>query len=98
MDAVLDSTFLHLGDRLRVSVNLLRVEDGASLWAERFDERFTDIFAIQDKVSQQVAQRLRLRLSPAAAGAAHQTLYFEPGSLQLLREGHVSLRQYRSQS
>jgi TolB-like protein/Tfp pilus assembly protein PilF len=65
VDAVLDSTFLQIGDQLRVTVNLLRVEDGASLWAEKFDERFTDIFAIQDKVSQQVAQRLRLKLSPA---------------------------------
>ena len=65
VDAVLDSTYLHVGDQLRVTVNLLRVEDGASLWADKFDERFTDIFAIQDKVSQQVAQRLRLRLSPA---------------------------------
>jgi TolB-like protein len=65
VDAVLDSTFLHVGERLRITVNLLRVADGASLWAEQFDERFTDIFAIQDKVSQQVAERLRLRLSPA---------------------------------
>jgi len=65
VDAVLDSTYLQMGDQLRVTVNLLRVEDGASLWAEKFDERFTSIFAIQDKVSQQVAQRLRLRLSPA---------------------------------
>lgn len=65
VDAVLESTFLHVGDQLRVSVNLLRVADGASLWAEKFDERFTDIFAIQDKVSQKVTQRLRLRLSPA---------------------------------
>ena len=65
VDAVLDSTFLHVGDQLRVNVNLLRVEDGASLWAETFDERFTDIFTIQDRVSQQVAQRLRLRLSQA---------------------------------
>jgi TolB-like protein len=65
VDAVLDSTFLHVGDQVRVTVNLLRVADGASLWAEKFDERFTDIFAIQDKVSQQVAQRLRLKLSPA---------------------------------
>jgi eukaryotic-like serine/threonine-protein kinase len=65
VDAVLDSTFLQVGDQLRVTVNLLRVEDGASLWAEKFDERFTDIFAIQDKVSQKVAQRLRLKLSPA---------------------------------
>jgi TolB-like protein/Flp pilus assembly protein TadD len=65
VDAVLDSQFLHVGDRLRVNVNLLRVADGATLWADKFDERFTDIFAIQDKVSQRVAQHLRLRLSQA---------------------------------
>ena len=64
-DAVLDGTFQRAGDRLRVSVNLLRVRDGASLWAESFDMRFTDIFTIQDEVSKGVAARLRHRLSPA---------------------------------
>jgi eukaryotic-like serine/threonine-protein kinase len=65
VDSVLDGTFLHEGEILRVSVNLLRVEDGASLWAESFDMRFTDIFAIQDEASRQVVSKLRLRLSPA---------------------------------
>ena len=65
VDAVLEGTYLHVGDQLRVTVNLLRVEDGASLWAEKFDERFIDIFSIQDRVSRQVAQRLQLKLSPA---------------------------------
>jgi eukaryotic-like serine/threonine-protein kinase len=64
-DSVLDGTFLRSGDRLRVSVNLLRTSDGSSLWAESFDVRFTDIFAIQDEVSKEVAARLRLKLSPA---------------------------------
>ena len=63
-DAVLDGTFLHSGDRLRVSVNLLRVSDGTSLWAESFDMRFTDIFTIQDEVSKAAAARLQLKLSP----------------------------------
>jgi TolB-like protein len=64
-DAVLDGTYLRVGDRLRITVNLLRVSDGASLWAEKFDQEFTDIFGIQDRVSQQVAQRLWSKLSPA---------------------------------
>jgi len=64
VDAVLDGTFLRVGDHLRVSVNLLRIEDGASLWADRFDEQFTNIFEIQDRISQQVAARLRHRLDP----------------------------------
>ena len=75
-DSVLDGTFLHVGDRLRVSVNLLRVQDGSSLWAESFDMSFTDIFAIQDEVSREVVAKLRLKLSPAeqAQLAKRQTM------------------------
>ena len=62
-EAVLEGNFQRASDRLRVSVNLLRVADGASLWAESFDMRATDIFTIQDNVAQQVASRLQLRLN-----------------------------------
>jgi hypothetical protein len=34
------------------------------VWAEKFDQQFTDIFAIQDRVSQQVVQSLWVKLSP----------------------------------
>ncbi len=61
-DAVLEGSVQRADDRLRVSVNLLRTADGASLWADRFDMRTTDIFTIQDTVAQQVASRLHLRL------------------------------------
>src|SRR5438876_6848922 len=54
-DAVLEGSIQRDGDRLRVSVNLLRTSDGASLWADNFDLRMTDIFTIQDSVAQQVA-------------------------------------------
>ena len=66
VDAVLDGTYLRVGNQLRITVNLLRVADGKSLWAETFDQQFTEIFAIQDRVSQQVAQRLLLRLNSTA--------------------------------
>ena len=64
VDAVLEGSVQRADDRLRVSVSLLRTSDGASLWAESFDMRTTDIFTIQDTVAQQVASRLRLRLDP----------------------------------
>jgi tetratricopeptide (TPR) repeat protein len=48
-----------------VSVNLLRTSDGASLWNDSFVLKMTDIFAIQDNVSQQVAARLNLKLDPS---------------------------------
>jgi serine/threonine-protein kinase len=64
-DAVLEGSVQRADDRLRVSVSLLRTGDGASLWVDSFDMRTADIFTIQDKVAQQVASRLRLRLDPA---------------------------------
>jgi TolB-like protein len=65
VDTVLEGSFQRANDRLRVSVNLLRSSDGASLWTDSFDLRMVDIFAIQDTVSQQVASRLRLQLNPS---------------------------------
>jgi TolB-like protein len=62
VDSVLEGSFQRSDDRLRVSVNLLRSGDGASLWADSFDLRVSDIFTIQDTVAQQVASRLRLQL------------------------------------
>ncbi len=64
-DAALEGSVQRSGDRLRVSVNLLRTSDGESLWADKFDMPMTDIFMIQDTVAQQVASRLRLQLNPA---------------------------------
>ena len=62
VDSVLEGSFQRSDDRLRVSVNLLRTRDGASLWTDSFDLRMSDIFTIQDTVAKQVASRLRLQL------------------------------------
>ena len=61
--AVMDGSLQRSGDRLRVSLQLLRVPDGATLWAGSFDTVLTDPFAVQDAISAQVGQELSLRLS-----------------------------------
>ena len=63
VDAVLDGSLQRVGDRVRVTVQLVGEADGAPLWAETFDEKFTDMFAVQDAISARVAEALRLRLS-----------------------------------
>ena len=62
VDSVLEGSLQRAGDRLRVSVNLLRCLDGKSLWSDSFDILMADIFTVQDTVAQQVASRLRLQL------------------------------------
>jgi TolB-like protein len=62
-DAVLDGTVQRSGQRLRINLNLLRVRDGASLWSGKFDEESGDVFALQDRISEQVSGALRLKLT-----------------------------------
>jgi tetratricopeptide (TPR) repeat protein len=51
------------GERIRVTVQLLNVYDGILRWAEKFDEKFTDIFGVEDSISEQVAKALAPKLT-----------------------------------
>jgi len=63
VDAVLEGTIYRSGERIRLSVQLVSVRDGAPLWSYKCDERCTDIFAVQDSISERVAEALALKLS-----------------------------------
>jgi len=65
VDTVLDGSLQRRGDRLRVSVRLLRVADGRQLWTQNFDQDFTTIFDVQDVIAGRVAQALSVRWAPA---------------------------------
>ena len=52
-----------IGDRIRVNVRLVRVADGTAVWAETFDEKYTDIFVVQDAIATQIASALALNLT-----------------------------------
>jgi len=63
VDAVLDGRIQRASDRVRLTVQLIRVRDGVQLWGESFDKEFTDIFALEDSLSERVAQSIRLKLT-----------------------------------
>lgn len=69
VDAVVEGYVLREGERLRITTRLLRVTDGQSLWSGNFDEKFSDILAVQDSISQRVAQTIAPHLSQ---GTAHR--------------------------
>lgn len=63
VEAVMEGSVQRVGDRIRVTVQLVSVPDGAPLWAEKFDEQFTNIFAVQDRISEQATRALTLSTS-----------------------------------
>lgn len=63
VDAVLDGTMQRSNGRIRMTVQLVRVRDGRTLWADKFDEPLSGILALQDSLSEQIARTVTPRLS-----------------------------------
>ncbi|HUF66562.1 MAG TPA: protein kinase [Gemmatimonadaceae bacterium] len=63
VSTVLDGTVRKMGNRLRITAQLVNVADGYQLWSERYDREMEDIFAIQDEISQAIVKALRVILS-----------------------------------
>ena len=62
---VLEGSIRHAANRVRVTAQLIDADNGAHLWAERYDRDLTDIFAVQDDVTQKIVSALKVTLSPA---------------------------------
>jgi DNA-binding winged helix-turn-helix (wHTH) protein/TolB-like protein/Flp pilus assembly protein TadD len=63
VDAILDGSIQRVQDKIRVNVRLIETAGGTSLWTGTFDEKFTNIFVVQDAISNKVASALALRLN-----------------------------------
>ncbi len=62
VNSVLEGSVRKAGNRVRISVQLISVADGSNLWSERFDREMTDVFEIQDDISQAIVANLKVRL------------------------------------
>jgi len=63
VDAIVIWRVQKIDENIRVTVQLVRVSDGATLWAETFDDKFTNIFALQDSISERVTESLAVTLT-----------------------------------
>jgi len=73
--SVLEGSVRKAGNRVRISVQLIGVDEGNNMWSERFDREMTDVFEIQDEISHAIVENLKVRLAGestdnAAAAAA----------------------------
>jgi adenylate cyclase len=62
--SVLEGSIRRAGNRVRIAAQLIDATNGAHLWADRYDRDLTDIFAVQDDVTQRIVDALKVTLSP----------------------------------
>jgi adenylate cyclase len=63
--SVLEGSIRRAGQRVRITAQLIDAENGAHLWADRYDRDLTDIFAVQDDVTRRIVGALKVTLGPA---------------------------------
>ena len=96
---VLQGSVRKVGSRLRITAQLISVDDGFQLWSERYDRDLTDVFAVQDEIAGAIATRLAVRLTkplddraarPTTANMAAYELYLKGRALIAKRGLRVS--------
>ncbi|HST24031.1 MAG TPA: BTAD domain-containing putative transcriptional regulator [Blastocatellia bacterium] len=61
--AVMTGRVLHLGETLIIRTELVDVADGSQLWGEQYNRRLADIFAVQEEISREITEKLRLQVT-----------------------------------
>jgi TolB-like protein/Tfp pilus assembly protein PilF/DNA-binding XRE family transcriptional regulator len=62
VDTILEGSIQKVGDRLRVTAQLIDAGNGFHFWSQRFDRQMTDVFAIQDEITLAIVKQLKVKL------------------------------------
>jgi serine/threonine protein kinase/Flp pilus assembly protein TadD len=90
VEHVLEGSVRKAGNRIRVTAQLINVGDGYHLWSERYDRDMSDVFAVQDEISQTIAEKLRVRLAGGGPLVKRQTENLEAYELCLKARYHLT--------
>jgi len=63
--SILEGSVRKAGNRVRITAQLIDAGTGGHIWADRYDRDLTDIFAVQDEVTLEIVNALKIKLSPA---------------------------------
>ncbi len=80
---VLEGSVRKQGDKVRITAQLIRVQDGYHQWSETYDGDLSDVFALQERIAQAIASKLQLTLSGTQAKRLVDTGTQNPDAYQL---------------
>jgi non-specific serine/threonine protein kinase len=97
VETVLGGSVRKAGDRLRITAQLTKVADGYHMWSERYDRQLEDVFAIQDEISESIAQALKVTLGPPTVRGAVRAPKVDVQAYDLYLRGRKFFYQFRQQ-
>jgi adenylate cyclase len=91
---VLEGSVQRAGDRIRLNAQLLDAQSGDHLWAERFDRPITDVFAVQDEITQQIVTELEVELVEGERARIWRHATDNPAAYDALMRGRQHFFQF----
>ncbi len=89
VDAVLEGSVLLLGNRVRLSVQLISARNDETLWAARYDRELEDVLGLQSELAETVAHEIAIKLTPTEATQLAKRPAVNPEAhLEYLRSRH----------
>jgi TolB-like protein/Tfp pilus assembly protein PilF len=95
---VLEGSVQRAGDNVRVTAQLIDARDDAHIWAEHFDGELSDVFGIQSRIAQMIADQLRVQLSPTEKAAITRRPTQDPAAHDLYLRANQLLSQVLADS
>jgi len=62
VQTILEGSVRKVGEKVRITAQLVNVNDGFSLWSEHYDRDITDVFAIQNEIASSIVEALEIKL------------------------------------
>jgi len=91
VSALVTGRILQRGDTLIVQAELVETEKGSQLWGQQYNRKLSDVLALQEDISQQISENLRLRLTGEEKQQLSRHYTENPEAYQFYLKGHYYL-------
>ncbi len=98
VDTILEGSVRRVGDRVRISAQLVSVDNGYRLWYERYDRNMQDIFSIEDEIADQISRALQVTLLEKIERPEEGLLSTDAEAYELYLQGREFFHQHRRKS
>ena len=92
VEAILTGRVVQRGDTLLISAELVNASDKTHVWGDQYNRRATDVLQVQSEISREIAEKLRLRLTPGDERQLSRRETVNPAAYELLLKGRFYFR------
>jgi TolB-like protein/DNA-binding winged helix-turn-helix (wHTH) protein/Tfp pilus assembly protein PilF len=94
VDAVVEGSALHIGERVRITVQLIEAGSDRNIWAENYDRELSNVLALHSEVARAIARQIKVTLTPTEETRLAATRAVNPKAYEAYLRGQFYFQQW----